>query len=239
MTLASILLLGFALGIRHAMDADHLAAMATLATKCRSVTDTVRQGIAWGTGHTLVLLLFAGTVIMVGQAIPHSAAQSLEAVVGCMLVLLGAHTLYRVPPLRAHLHRHPQAAGADHLTADARLGRDVESVAERPDKIDTHGLPVRAVIVGMVHGLAGSAALILLSVQAVPSSGWALVYIVTFGLGSIVGMASLSALIAMPLRLSARYLARAYGLFAAAIGTSTVVLGACIVYRVGTSGANG
>jgi len=233
MTLASILLLGFLLGMRHALEADHLAAVATLATASPSLNHTVRQGIAWGAGHTLTLLLFGGVVILLGKEVPQSAAQSLEAVVGGMLIALGVHTLYRLRRDRVHLHRHQHAGGADHFHAHSHRNERSGHDATRHDHRHARRLPTRAVLVGMVHGLAGTAALVLLSVQAIESWVWALVYIVIFGFGSILGMAVLSAAIAMPLRLSARYLTSAHVVFTGAIGFATVLLGALMLYRIG------
>jgi High-affinity nickel-transport protein len=231
-TLTSILLLGFLLGMRHALEADHLAAVATLATTSASLTNTVRQGVAWGAGHTLTLLLFGGFVILLGKEIPQSAAQSLEGIVGGMLILLGGHTLFRLGRDRVHMHRHRHTDGTDHFHAHSH-GQDRRlRPADRHEHGHARRLPTRAVIVGMVHGLAGTAALVLLSVQAIQSA-WAIVYIGLFGCGSILGMALLSAVIAMPLRLSARYLDRAHAVFTGVIGLSTALLGVLMIYRIG------
>ena len=121
-TLASILALGFVLGMRHATDADHLAAVATLATRSRSVGHTVAQGIAWGTGHTLTLMLFGGAVLVLGAVVPARAAQALELAVGVMLVLLGADALYRLRRKRVHFHAHRHADGVAHFHAHSHRG---------------------------------------------------------------------------------------------------------------------
>jgi hypothetical protein len=235
MTLASILILGFLLGMRHALEADHLAAVATLATASTSLPNTIRQGVAWGAGHTLTLLLFGGVVILLGKEVSPDIAQILEGIVGGMLILLGAHTLYRLQRDRVHLHRHIHANGADHFHAHSHRAGSAGLKSDSHDHVHERRLPTRAVIVGMVHGLAGTAALVLLSVQAIHSA-WALVYIALFGIGSILGMALLSAVIAMPLRLSARYLQRAHAAFSGAIGLATVVLGAVMIYRIAVGG---
>ena len=208
MTLTSLLLVGLLLGMRHATDADHLAAVATLATRCR-FGETVRQGVAWGAGHTLTLLISGGAVLLLGLAVPERAAQGLELTVGAMLVLLGADVLRRLRRDRVQFrgHSHP------------------------PER-----LPLRALGVGMVHGMAGSAALVLLTLETMPSVPWGLAYIAIFGLGSILGMALLSAAIAVPLRLTSRRLDRAYGALTAAVGLVTIGLGGVIVYRTGMTG---
>ena len=237
MTLASILALGFLLGMRHATDADHLAAVATLATRSRSVAHTVLQGVAWGTGHTLTLMLFGGAVLVAGAVVPARAAQALELAVGVMLVVLGADALYRLRRERIHFHAHRHADGVAHFHAHSHRGEGAPHDPARHEH--QHGFPARAMVVGMVHGMAGSAALVLLSLEALRSPAWGLVYIAIFGLGSILGMAALSAAIAVPLRLSSRRLSRAHDGLSAAIGLATVLIGCYIVYRTGAGGAPG
>ncbi len=232
MTLASILALGFLLGLRHATDADHLAAVATLATRSRSVAHTVLQGVAWGTGHTLTLMLFGGAVLVAGAVVPERAAHVLELAVGVMLVFLGADALYRLRRERVHFHAHRHAGGVAHFHAHSHRGEGAPHDPARHEH--PHGFPARALLVGMVHGMAGSAALVLLSLEALRSPAWGLVYIATFGLGSILGMAALSAAIAVPLRLSSRRLTRAHDGLSAAVGFATLLIGCFIVYRTGT-----
>ena len=235
MTLASILALGFGLGMRHATDADHLAAVATLATRSRSLGHTVAQGIAWGTGHTLTLMVFGGAVLVLGAVVPARAAQALELAVGVMLCLLGADTLYRLRRKRIHFHAHRHADGVAHFHAHSHRDEGGPHDAARHEHQHPRGFPGRALLVGMVHGMAGSAALILLSLEALRSPAWGLAYIAIFGLGSILGMAALSAAIAVPLRLTSRHLARAYDGLSAAVGIATVMLGCYMVYRIGVA----
>lgn len=236
MTLASILALGFLLGMRHATDADHLAAVATLATRSRSVGHTVVQGIAWGTGHTLTLMLFGGAVLVLGAVVPAQAAQALELAVGVMLVLLGADALYRLRRERIHFHAHRHADGVAHFHAHSHRGEGAPHDPARHEHVHARGFPARALLVGMVHGMAGSAALILLSLEALRSPAWGFVYIAIFGLGSILGMAALSAAIAVPLRLTSRHLKPTYDGLSAAVGLATILLGCYIVCRIGVGG---
>ena len=202
MTIGSLLLVGLLLGMRHAMDPDHLAAVASLATRSRS-GETIRLGVAWGAGHTLTLLGSGAAVLLLKLAVPEKAAQGLELAVGVMLVLLGADVLRRLR--RDRVHFHPRGG-------------------------------LRALVVGMVHGMAGSAALVLLSLEAMPSVPWGLAYIAIFGLGSIIGMALLSAAMAVPLRLTSSHLDRAHGALTAVVGLATTGLGGAIVYRIGITG---
>ncbi|MET0217301.1 MAG: urease accessory protein [Burkholderiales bacterium] len=233
MTLASILLLGFLLGMRHATDADHLAALATLATRSRSFAQTVRQGVAWGTGHTVTLMLFGGAVLVLGLVVPLKAAQALELAVGVMLVYLGADVLYRLHRDRIHFHEHRHTEGVAHFHAHSHRDERAPHDPARHKHGHLRDFPVRALLVGMMHGMAGSAALILLSLEALKSVTWGLAYIAVFGLGSILGMALLSAAIAVPLRLSSRRLTWFHGALSAVVGLATMGLGCYLVYTIG------
>lgn len=233
MTLTSTLMLGFLLGLRHALDADHVAAVATLATGTRSLGRTVAQGVAWGMGHTLTLMLFGGAVLVAGAVVPEQAARWLEMAVGVMLVGLGADALRRLRRERIHFHAHRHADSIAHFHAHSHRGEAAPHDPKRHEHAHPPGFPARALIVGMVHGMAGSAALVLLSLEALRSPAWGLVYIAIFGLGSILGMALLSVAIAVPLRLTSRRLGWAYRGLAGTVGVATVMLGGWIVLRVG------
>ena len=117
MTASSILLIGLLLGMRHATEADHLAAVATLATRQNSIARTLRQGIAWGIGHTLTLMLFAGVVFALGQVIPPNLERALETAVGIMLVVLGVDVLRRLVRDRIHFHAHRHGLETEHVHA--------------------------------------------------------------------------------------------------------------------------
>jgi len=166
MTPASIFALGFLLGMRHATDADHIAAVATLVTRSRSVGETILQGAAWGTGHTLTLMVFGGVVLAAGLVVPERAAEALELAVGVMLVVLGADVLYRLWRKRVHVHVHRHADGAEHLHAHSHDGSPAPHDPTDHDHAHTRGMAKRALLVGMMHGMAGSAALIVLGLNA-------------------------------------------------------------------------
>ena len=182
----------------HALEVDHLAAVATLAARDRSIAGTLRQGIAWGIGHTLTLLAFGGAMLLLGAVVDDRTAHWLEAAVGAMLVVLGADLLRRL------------------LLADP--GR-------QPARV-----PLRAVAVGIMHGLAGSAALVLLALDRTGSALSGAAYLLMFGLGSIAGMAFLSAAISMPLRATAARLAALNRSLQAAIAAFSVGLGLYLLY---------
>lgn len=229
MSIGATLLLGMLLGMRHALDADHLAAVATLVTRSRSLSHTLWQGVAWGTGHTITLLLFGGAVLVLGLVLPEKAALGLELAVGVMLVALGAEVLYRLRRKRVHFHAHRHADGAEHFHAHAHEG---EPRQHDPDRHQHgHSFPLRALLVGMVHGMAGSAALILLTLETLRTPALGLVYIALFGIGSIAGMAALSVVIAIPMRMTSQRLGRAYNGLSALVGLGTMLLGCYVTFR--------
>jgi ABC-type nickel/cobalt efflux system permease component RcnA len=147
--------------------------------------------------------------------------------------LLGADTLNCLRRERMHFHAHRHPDGVAHFHAHSHRGEGRPHDAARHEHQHPRSFPARALLVGMVHGMAGSAALILLSLEALRSPAWGLAYITIFGLGSILGMAALSAAIAVPLRLTSRHLSRAHGGLSAAVGLTTLVLGCYIVFRIG------
>lgn len=232
MTAVSILLIGLMLGLQHATETDHLAAVATLVTRQASLGQTLRQGVAWGVGHTLTLMCFAGAVLALGQAISPGLEQALETGVGLMLIVLGADVLRRLVRDRVHFHVHRHDPGAAHIHAHSHRGegRHAESLHrhEHPRR-----WPLRALAVGIMHGLAGSAALVMLSLQSGPSVALGLGYIVLFGVGSVLGMAMLSVVIAAPLRLSAGYMTQLHHTLTGLVGAFSCAMGVYMVVEIG------
>ncbi len=223
MELSSLLVVGILLGVRHALDPDHLASVATISTSSRTLSDGLKQGVAWGIGHTVTLLLFGGAALVLGLAVPEDL---LEFAVGVMLILLGADVLRRIMKERIHVHRHDHRDGASHLHAHSHAQVDRHEHSHSPV------IPLRALIVGLMHGLAGSAALVLLTVAAGPSIASGIVYIIVFGIGSILGMALLSVVIALPLRLSSNRFERAQWNFRLGVGLVTIILGLSILRNI-------
>ena len=235
----SILLVGLLIGMKHALEADHVAAVASLATRSRSLTETVRVGAVWGLGHTLTLFAFGSAVLILQTAMPERMAQWLEFAVGGMLVILGADVLRRLLRERIHFHSHGHADGVRHFHAHGHPAHALHDpgrhMHEHPRflQIFSGAFPVRALLVGMMHGMAGSAALILITVETIHSVPLGLAYIALFGIGSIAGMALLSVVIALPLSLSSRYLTWSYNGLTAGVGVITFTLGVVMMYRIG------
>lgn len=224
--MTSILVLGFLIGIRHAFEPDHLAAVTAMASGKASLRQTLRQGAVWGLGHTVTLFLVCGAVIYMETAISDFAARMMEAAVGVLLVGLGAEVIRRVIRDRIHFHAHVHAGGETHFHAHSHKDEPKHGVHPRAHDHDHKAaFPLRFFVVGLMHGMAGSAALAVMTAQTTASPWLAMGYVALFGIGSMVGMALFSAAISLPLR-SARSLTWAHNGLQTAIGCLTVGLGA-------------
>jgi ABC-type nickel/cobalt efflux system permease component RcnA len=204
--------LGSLLGMRHALEPDHLAAVSTLVSEERSSYQAALLGVCWGLGHTLALVAAGAVLVVLRAEMPTRVADLFELLVAVMLIALGVRAIFqaarqgRSGPVHAHQHRgrvHAHASGAAHV------------------HIGTWTLAVRPLIVGAVHGLAGSGALTALVLATLPTTSAQLAYMGLFGLGSTIGMAALSGLLGWPLaRLGAnRALARAISMTVGVVST--------------------
>ena len=218
-----ILGLGFLLGMQHALEADHIAAISSIAARRSDVTDIVKHGLTWGLGHTLTLFVFAGIAILVGHAIPETLSRPLETAVGVMLVGLGTHVLWRLWHDRVHVHPHHHEDGTVHIHAHSHAGETTPH-AHAPH-VHAHGFRWRTLLVGLMHGMAGSAALLMLAVSQAPSPAVGLFYVLLFGVGSMTGMGALSLAIAVPIAISARWLTLANRGLQGAVGLVTIAIG--------------
>ncbi len=225
----SVLILGLLLGLQHAAEADHIAAVASLTTRGTSLRDAARQGAAWGVGHGLTLLLIGGVVLLIDGIVGLQISLLLEAVVGLMLVLLGLDVLLRLRRARVHFHVHHHGVQT-HFHAHSHAPGQAHALDPHRH---THNrqVPLRALLVGMVHGMAGSAALILFALGDARSVWEGLAYVFMFGIGSVIGMTALALVISLPLRWSARSLTWAHGGITAGLGIFTVALGALLMQQ--------
>jgi ABC-type nickel/cobalt efflux system permease component RcnA len=225
----TIVLTGFLIGMRHALEADHVAAVAALATGSRGVKQTVRLGLAWGIGHTLTIFAVGGIVLLLDAAVPERIAAVLESVVGIMLIVLGAGVLRRMIHDRVHFHRHRHGRML-HFHAHSHAGE-----GDHAGSVHAHrhagALTRRALLVGTVHGLAGSAALVLLTLGGIGSAKFGFAYMALFGLGSLLGMAALSGAIAIPLRLTSLRMTWAYNGLTAGVGLVSIGIGAGLLFE--------
>ena len=215
--------LGFLLGMQHALEADHIAAVSSIAARRTDIGDILKHGLTWGLGHTLTLFAFAGAAILLGQAIPEIWSRPLETAVGIMLVGLGVHVLWRLGRDRVHFHRHSHSDGTVHVHAHSHANQAVPHARASHEHI--HGFRWRTLVVGLMHGMAGSAALLVLAVSQATSPAIGLGYVALFGVGSMIGMGVLSSVIAVPLAVSARWLTSANRGLQGAVGIVTIAIG--------------
>ncbi|QCI79843.1 high frequency lysogenization protein HflD [Hankyongella ginsenosidimutans] len=202
----------------HALEPDHLAAVGSMATGKSSRGALVLRGAAWGMGHTITLFVICTAVILFGMMLTQRMAATMESAVGVMLVLLGGEVLWRMRRARVHFHVHQHADGERHFHAHSHLGEQTPHDARRHKH--THrrrALPMKALLVGLVHGAAGSSALVVLAVATVPNPWLASFYVLLFGLGSMAGMASLSLVASWPLGAAERFATRLHQGLSAAV----------------------
>jgi len=228
MTALSALFIGFILGLRHALDADHIAAVAALATRSRSIRETVRTGIAWGFGHSVTLLAVCLFIIILQIPFPENISGALEFLVGLILIWLGLDVILRVIRKRIHVHVHSHVDTGRHIHFHSHLD-EPDHTKSIHDHEHHSNLPSRAVVIGTMHGLAGSAALLLLSTSQKTSISEAIIYVILFGAGSIIGMGILSAIIAWPIMASARKGINIFKKFNLFIGGFTTLVGTLFI----------
>jgi high-affinity nickel permease len=228
-----VLGLGFLLGMQHALEADHIAAVSSIAARRASVRGIVKHGLTWGLGHTLTLFAFAGAAILIGHAIPEYIARPIETTVGIMLVGLGLDVLWRLWRDRVHFHSHSHGDGQTHIHIHSHA--DEKLPHARSVHAHEHGFRWRSLFVGLMHGMAGSAALLVLAVSQVANPVYGLIYVLLFGIGSMVGMGALSAVIAIPLVVSARTLTWANRGLQIIVGVVTVAIGTVTIYATALS----
>jgi hypothetical protein len=266
---ASLLFLGFFLGMRHATDADHVVAIATIVSRQRTLRGSALIGGVWGVGHALTILAVGGAIILFGVVIPARVGLAMEFAVGIMLVLLGALTLTGMGrvireatgaraamTMPAHMDAHDHsAAGYPHDHAHAHgdyvhqhaHAHDSEGHGHRDDqtplaRIDRRlgGLTLyhwlRPLVVGIVHGLAGSAAVALLVLAAVRDPVWAMAYLLLFGAGTIVGMMLITTALAAPFAFSRTTLPRFNWQLRVASGLISFGFGLLLIYQIGFTG---
>ncbi|MGB5904087.1 MAG: sulfite exporter TauE/SafE family protein [Xanthobacteraceae bacterium] len=215
--------LGFMLGMQHALEADHIAAVSSIAARRSHVGDIVKHGLTWGVGHTITLFLFAGVALVLGRSIPEHIERPLETAVGIMLVGLGAHVLWRLWHDRVHVHQHMHGDGTRHIHMHSHAGETVSH--EKNPHRHRHGFRWRSLLVGLMHGMAGSAALLVLTVSQARDPVQGLLYVLLFGVGSMIGMGVLSTVIALPIAASAKFLTWANRGLQVAVGIITIAIG--------------
>jgi high-affinity nickel-transport protein len=245
----AIALLGFALGMRHATDADHVVALTTIVSSERRIGVAARIGLTWGLGHTLTVFVVGLAIIFFKIAIPPRVGLAMEMAVAIMLILLGvsaaarglrrpgAQPMTSTPPLTVHSHSHAHD-GHTHFHPHLHVAGEASSDHRDHRLADAQRLSLRhplgrAFGVGMVHGLAGSAAIALLVLSAIHKPAWAALYLVIFGAGTVVGMMLITSAIALPFAMAAGAMVRLNRALAIGSGVLSFSFGLVLVYQIG------
>ncbi len=252
-TLLAIIALGFFLGMRHATDPDHVIAVTTIVSREQKIGHAAWIGVLWGLGHTLTILLVGGAIILFSVVIPPRIGLTMEFSVGLMLILLGLFNLTGIMRWitenltaargeKGLIHSHPHSHG-DYVHTHIH-GHAPEAHGHREDETPQGWLDrtfgqlgpyqlVRPLIVGVVHGLAGSAAVALLVLTTIRNPLWAIAYLLVFGVGTIAGMMLITAAIAMPFAYTGNRFALVNRSLSVASGLVSVGFGLFLVYQTG------
>jgi high-affinity nickel-transport protein len=251
MNLLTVVGLGFVLGMRHATDPDHVIAVTTIVSREREADHAAYTGIAWGIGHTLTILAVGAPIIFLNLVIPARVGLAMELMVALMLVLLGlanqaalvrrflgtadAGQADGIVHTHAHshgdyVHEHPHA----HAPERHPHGPEDTPLARLDRRLGPHALYqlTRPLVVGLVHGLAGSAAATLLVLAIIPDPVWALGYLVLFGVGTIAGMMLITISLAATFRYAAQKHAGLTTQLKFASGLLSLVFGLLLAYQI-------
>ena len=252
----SIIAVGFFLGMRHATDPDHVIAVTTIVTRQRQLTRAALTGAFWGVGHTLTIFVVGAIIILFDVIIPTRIGLSMEFSVALMLIFLGimnvAAFMRSAKLVGADasassevLHTHPHTHG-DYVHSHAH-GHAPEAHPHRPDRTPlalfdrlfgkiAFYQPVRPFIVGVVHGLAGSAAVALLVLATIPNPRWAVVYLLVFGAGTVGGMMLITMSIASAFTLVGKGRQNFSHRLGLVSGLLSLAFGILLVYQIGFVG---
>lgn len=231
----ALLGLGLVFGLKHATEADHIVAISTIVSEQRSLRRSATVGALWGIGHTASLIVVGIVVLALRVAVPERVAHWLEFGVALMIIMLGVSALWRGARRRrsdVHLHQH-RHDGVSHVHLHFH-----EHETEHTGPVNAHSHAVsrigfKPVLVGAMHGLAGSATLTLLVLTQINSTALGLLYLGVFGIGSICGMLLMSGLIGLPFALGARRFKGVQSGLQTAAGALSIVFGLWYAYETG------
>ncbi len=243
---ATVILLGLFLGMRHSTDPDHVVAVSTIVSRQKSIRSSATIGLLWGLGHTLTIFLVGSAIIIFGVVIPPRLGLSMEFCVAVMLILLGILNLTgvigwiteRLTPMKRVIAMSQPIVSADRISegpgnTNQRVSGRIERFLEIT--IGKLGLyqTIRPLVVGLVHGLAGSAAVALLVLSTIKSPLWSTAYLLVFGFGTMVGMMLMTAAISIPLVHTGKKFFKINRHLTAISGFASMAFGVFLVYHIG------
>jgi len=229
----ALLGLGLIFGLKHATEVDHVVAVSTIVAQNRSLLRSAMVGALWGAGHTASLLITGAIVLSLRVAIPEKISNWLEFCVALMILGLGVSALWRVlrKGREVHVHKHSHD-GVSHVHVHFHEATTRHSQSS----IHSHAVSsigVKPVLVGTMHGLAGSGALTLLVLTQIKSAWLGLLYLAIFGVGSIVGMLLMSGLIGLPFTLTSRNVSGFHHWLQTAAAGLSIAFGLWYAYETG------
>jgi high-affinity nickel-transport protein len=249
----AILVLGFFLGVRHATDPDHVIAVSTIVSRERSLSKAALIGALWGVGHTLTIVLVGAAIILFNLVIPPRAGLTMEFAVGLMLILLGIlnltgasrwmsdkfspahphvtgeHTHIHEHGSQLHFHRHSHELAKEHHGDFLAEPRWLRGLLGQLGMFQS----LRPLVIGIVHGLAGSAAVALLALSTIRDPRWGVFYLLIFGLGTIAGMMLITVAISLPFSYAGSRFAWLNRGLVTGSGVLSLVFGLFVVYQIG------
>ena len=229
-SILSVVTFGFVLGLKHAIEADHVAAVSTIVSEHKKLLSSALVGALWGLGHTVSLMIAGVAIILLHIRFSERFNLSLEFCVGLMLIVLGLNALRKLAK-GGHIHFHQHEHG-QRTHAHPHIDFGSESV-----RFNHHGLKLgmRPLVIGMIHGLAGSAALMLLVLSTISQPAVALIYVLVFGIGSTGGMVIMSALVGLPAQFTAKRFKLANAILRGVAAVFSLLLGLFMTYEIGFS----
>ena len=233
--LFAALALGIVLGLKHSLDPDHVVAVSTIVSEYRNPLRSFWVGVSWGLGHTTTLLLIGIVIIALRLTIPDRLALLLEFGVGIMLVGLGSQVVYsfRKKSVHQHPHGHQQESHRHYHSHEPGQSAETAAAHHLTRGAGKPFLRKKSYLVGTVHGVAGSAALTLLILASIDSAFAGMVYILLFGLGSVLSMGVMTILISLPFVVSANRMPSMNRLIQIGVGTFSIIFGGFLMYQIG------
>jgi hypothetical protein len=224
------LLLGFLIGLVHALEADHLAAIATLSNGKKRL---FLRGAAWGLGHTVTLLALSIAVVVYSFVLSSHGAAALEFAVGIVLVALGAQIVFRMKKDRLHFHVHQHEGGAQHMHVHSHKSDELDHGQSSHDHAHPARLPFKAFAIGLLHGAAGSSGVIVLAVSKTGDPWVAVGYVGLIGAGSMLGMAALSVVVGWPILHAPKIAKSLHNTVQISIALVAIAIGVGIMFETG------
>ncbi|MGG2014863.1 sulfite exporter TauE/SafE family protein [Bacillus sp. S10(2024)] len=223
----SILALGFVLGIKHAIEPDHVIAVSTIASQSKKLSRSTLAGVFWGIGHTATLFIIGIILIFMKGEIPEKWAMSLEFLVGIMLVYLGVTTVFSLKNIHVHQHEHD---GEEHKHIHSHIHSGKHEHQHQHKNVSY----LKSMFIGLVHGLAGSGAMVLLTMSTVKNVWEAAIYILIFGVGTVIGMLFFTTIIGIPFVFSAKKISLNKTL-TQITGSISIIFGIYYMYNIGVT----